>query len=133
MKKFKDSISTSKYGIKYTEDFKHFVCQEYLKGEKTKAVLWREHVGGDSEHGNLLKWLRELGYINGREKPPIIFSTLMTKKESHQLNPEELERKVKELEKSLEDSQLKSEMYQRMIDIAEKELKINIRKKYNTK
>ena len=133
MEKFKDTNTTSKYGIKYRDEFKHFVCQEYLKGSKSKASIWREHVGGSSEHGNLLKWLRELGYINGQEKPPIIYSTYMNKKTSPKLSPEELEKKIEELEKSLEDSRLQSQMYKRMIDLAEEELKINIQKKFNTK
>jgi hypothetical protein len=45
----------------------------------------------------------------------------------------ELEARIKQLERQLEDSQLKEEAYRRMIDIAEKELKISIRKKPNTK
>jgi len=46
---------------------------------------------------------------------------------------EELERRIQELEDQLLDSQLKEEAYRRMIDIAEKDLKISIRKKPNTK
>jgi DNA-binding CsgD family transcriptional regulator len=37
------------------------------------------------------------------------------------------------LEKELEDAKLLAEGYRRMIEIAEKELKISIRKKLNTK
>jgi hypothetical protein len=46
---------------------------------------------------------------------------------------EELQKKIKQLEQQLLDSQLKEEAYRRMIDIAEKELKVSIRKKPNTK
>jgi transposase len=46
---------------------------------------------------------------------------------------EELQKKIKELEEKLLDSQLKEEAYRRMIDIAEKELKVSIRKKSDTK
>mgnify|MGYP003553276454 CR=1 FL=1 len=42
-------------------------------------------------------------------------------------------KKIKQLEQQLLDSQLKEEAYRRMIDIAEKELKVSIRKKPNTK
>ena len=48
-------------------------------------------------------------------------------------NTKELLLKIKQLERSLEDAELKAEGYSRMIDIAERELKISIRKKYNTK
>lgn len=37
------------------------------------------------------------------------------------------------LEKSLVNSKLKSTMYETMIEIAEKELKISIKKKFNTR
>jgi hypothetical protein len=55
-------------------------------------------------------------------------------KQSHSpLSTEELEKKIKELEKLLQDSQLKNQMYQRMIDLAQEGLKINIQKKSDTK
>jgi hypothetical protein len=46
---------------------------------------------------------------------------------------DELKARIRQLERQLEDEQLRSEAYNRMIDIAEKELKISIRKKSNTK
>ena len=41
--------------------------------------------------------------------------------------------KIKLLELRLEEEKLKTEMYSRMVEIAEKDLNIPIRKKYNTK
>ena len=46
---------------------------------------------------------------------------------------QELQARIKELERRLEDEQLRSEGYSRIIDIAEKEYNIPIRKKPNTK
>jgi hypothetical protein len=43
------------------------------------------------------------------------------------------EQRIKDLERSLEDEQLRSEAYSRMIGIAEKEFNIPIRKKSSTK
>ncbi len=40
-----------------------------------------------------------------------------------------MKRKIKELEKALEDAELKAFAYSTMIDVAEEELKISIRKK----
>ena len=48
-------------------------------------------------------------------------------------NKKQLEEKIKELERQLEDEKLRSEAYQRIIEKAEKELKVPIRKKPNTK
>jgi len=46
---------------------------------------------------------------------------------------DELQKRIKELERQLEDEKLRSEAYARMIEKAEKELKISIRKKTGTK
>ena len=50
-----------------------------------------------------------------------------------ELNKEDLEKKVKDLEKQLSYEKMKSEAYDTMIKIAERELKISIRKKSDTK
>jgi len=44
-----------------------------------------------------------------------------------------LEARIKELERLLEDEQLRSEAFSRIIDIAEREYNIPVRKKPNTK
>ena len=54
-------------------------------------------------------------------------------KEKHDKDPVALQRRINELEKQLETAQLKAEGYALMIEIAEKELKIPIRKKSGTK
>jgi hypothetical protein len=46
---------------------------------------------------------------------------------------QELKQRILELEKALEEANLNSEFYSTMIDIAEKEFKISIRKKLFTK
>lgn len=65
-------------------------------------------------------------------------TTLMTgKKSKKQKKPVSeqtaLLEKIKLLELKLEEEKLRSEMYSRMVEIAEKDLNIPIRKKYNTK
>ena len=45
----------------------------------------------------------------------------------------QMQEKIKALEKALLNSELRATAYETMIEIAEKELKINIRKKSNTK
>ena len=45
----------------------------------------------------------------------------------------QLRKRVEELEKELKDAQMKAIAFSTMVDIAEKELKISIRKKLNTK
>jgi hypothetical protein len=57
---------------------------------------------------------------------------VMPKKEKLPKQAEQ-EARIKDMERRLEDEKLRSMMYSRMIDIAEKEYKIPIRKKPNTK
>lgn len=45
----------------------------------------------------------------------------------------QMQEKINQLEKALLNSELRTTAYETMIEIAEKELKINIRKKSNTK
>ena len=52
-----------------------------------------------------------------------------TNKRTPVVTDQTLEQRVKELERLLEDEQLRSEAYKRMIEIAEKDLNIPIRKK----
>lgn len=57
----------------------------------------------------------------------------MEKKDKVVASEYELKERIKQLEKALLNSELRATAYETMIEIAEKELKINIRKKSNTK
>lgn len=107
------------------------IVEEYLNSGKTKAAIWRHHTGEKQERGQLLRWMRQLGYLDNTVSEKIVPLRMpkSTSKKSHA----ELEKRIKELENQLLDSQLKEEAYRRMIDIAEKDLKISIRKKPDTK
>jgi transposase len=115
----------------FSEATKRQIIEEVLQGTKSKREIWRQYTGRDTEHGKIVEWMRKLGYVE------IPFSTkkvsLPMPNKQAQPSVEELQKKIKELEKKLLDSQLKEEAYRRMIDIAEKELKVSIRKKSDTK
>jgi len=107
------------------------IIEDYLAGDESRVAVWKRHTGQEKERGQLLRWMRQLGYLNKSEKENVIPLVAMSQKSNK--TKEELERRIKELENQLLDSQLKEEAYRRMIEIAEKELKIPIRKKPNTK
>lgn len=108
------------------------IIQEYLSGDETRADVWRRHTGLQEEKGGLLRWMRQLGYVGKGENENVVPLIPMPSQKPKQTK-EELERRIKELENQLLDSRLKEEAYRMMIDIAEKDLKISIRKKPNTK
>jgi hypothetical protein len=118
------------------------MIEEYLSGTKTKAEVWKKYTGQPREYGHMLQWMRKLGYLESdqqhlkkkRQTVTQLPGFLHLKKEKNDnTRPEELQRRIKELEKQLEAVQLKAEGYEIMLEIAEKELNVPIRKKPNTK
>ena len=76
-------------------------------------------------HDLIRKWCK-------RYAPEIAFTLpVMTEKEKQKL--EAVQRRMKQLEKQLEDAQMKNIALETMIDIAEEQLKIVIRKKSGPK
>ena len=109
------------------------IIEEYLKGGRTKVDIWRQYTGHHEEHGQITRLMRQFGYLE--RTPPLkpLYLPSMPPVNKPQSSVEALQQKIKQLEKQLLDSQLKEEAYRRMIDIAEKELKVSIQKKLNTK
>jgi len=123
--------------VSYPASFKQKMVAEYLQGGVSKASLEKKYK--IQSKGVIIYWLREFGYSEIDKKSSslggFISSSLTTKKP----RPEELDstqalqQRIKELESQLEDEQLRSDGFNRMIDHAEKELNIAIRKKSDTR
>jgi len=120
MEKKKGSI-VSKHRIRYTEEFQHEVCLEYLTGRFTKAELQNKY--GIKGKSRLFTWLKKFGYIAQNLIKPMSKSTSNINRSQQK----------KDKQNKLEDAQLKAEIYSKMIEIAEQEYKIKIRKNFNTK
>lgn len=117
------------------------MIKEYLSGNYSKVEIWKKYTAQSSEHGKMLQWMRMLGYSEKIENPIKRHLSsgftrqklpILTTKDNLQ-DPGDLQKRIKELERQLENAQLKAEGYELMIEIAEKELKIPIRKKSDTK
>ena len=115
------------------------MIKEYLSGNYTKVEIWRKYTGAEEEHGHILKWMRKLGYISNQiqVQPRSQFSPnhnpMRKDQPDDQNDPAALERRIRELEERLKLSEVRAEGLELMIEIAEKELKIPIRKKSGTK
>jgi len=46
----------------FSEAEKHFIIKELLSTGCTKAQIWGKYTGQLEEHGQLLRWMRQLGY-----------------------------------------------------------------------
>jgi transposase-like protein len=120
-------ISSSKWQSIYSEEFKRFVCNDYLSGSMTKKEVESKHKIGN---GRLTYWLRERGYSDLKSR---IVSLPDMKSVRINTSEKDSQKSITELEKELQEAKLLAEAYRKMIEIAEKEFKINIVKKSNTK
>ena len=135
-----------KSGKYFTEIERHKIIRELLSSGCTKQAIWQKYTGQTQEHGHLLTWMRQLGYddTSVTSKKPIIVtnsSTMSNKrtisntpvsKEEIHFELLQLQKRNKELEKKLEEAELKAIAFSTMVDIAEEMFKIPIRKKLNT-
>ena|ERR1700678_3020604 len=117
----KKECTGSKHRIRYSEEFQHEVCLEYLTGRFTKAELQNRY--GIRGKSRLFTWLKKFGYIAQNSIKPMSKSKANVKRSQQQ----------KDRKNELEDARLKAEIYSKMIEIAEQQYKIKIRKNFNTK
>lgn len=141
-----DKKIIQKAGRFFTEEDKHDIIQELISTRCTKSELWKKYTGIEGDHGQLGRWMKRLGYNAGIiTRRPNIVSNLypMAQKKikpDRPVNSEDesfenlqLKKRIAELEKQLKDAELKAIAFATMVDIAEREFKIPIRKKLNTK
>ena len=110
-------------GIKfYSDSLKREVIREVNSGLLSKAEARRKYdIPGSS---TIIGWIRKFDGKRSNNRQ------IMDYKKS---DKEALIKRIKELERRLEDEQIRSEGLSKMIDIAEEQLKITIRKKSATK
>lgn len=125
----------------FTIEERHLIINEYLSSGLTKDAIWQKYTG-KKDHGVLLEWMRDLGYVPAEQqikRNVVLRAKAMPKKETHQepvdqdFETLQLKKRISELEKQLKDAELKAIAFSTMVDIAEKEFNIPIRKKFNTK
>lgn len=114
---------------RYSEAFKLRVVKEVLEGKFSKEEARR--IYGIKSNCAILYWIRQFnGQSDYREGgiSHIDIPTLMNNKEDS-----DKDKRIKALEAELRNERLRSELWQKMVDVAENELQIDIRKKYGAK
>jgi transposase-like protein len=118
---------------RYSEAFKQSVISEYQDSGCSMYYLKVKY--GIRSNSTVSLWIknseghRKEFYLSARKNAVI----MSEEKSNDSLEVKNLKRRIKELERELEDAKLLSEAYSMMIKKAEEELKISIRKKHNTK
>ena len=125
----------------FSEDEKLQIIEDYLQSGETKQAIWKKYTGRTREHGLILRWMHEYGYISKSNRRSIAFTsgkeTMSEQNPNQEIASEfetlQLKKRISELEKQLQESEMKSIAYETMIEIAERELNISIKKKFNAK
>lgn len=133
-----------KQGKYFTQDEQHSIIQEMISNGLTKREIWEKYTGQNEEHGQLLRWMKKLGYPTLGKPISTDFGNKSNRMASKKVKPKvssneesfenlQLVNRIKVLEQQLKEAELKAIAYSTMVDIAEKEFNIPIRKKFNTK
>jgi len=115
----------SKRQHRYAAAFKRHVCEELIAGPLGPKALEQKYNLGAS---TVAFWVKQLGY---EYKKPVRLPLVIMSKPSKP--KQEQDALINKLKRELEDAKLQAEMYRRIIEKAEQELKIKIRKNINTK
>jgi len=112
--------------IFYTEAFKSKVVQEVLSGKLSKKEA--TDIYGISGGSTILYWIRQSQGFKGNLKPIKTFANFAEMKQNAQ--DKKLEQENKELKELLRIAELRADLWQHAIEVAEKKLDIDIVKKF---
>ena len=119
----------------FSESFKQSVVDQVNSGLISKEEARRRY--GIKAKSGILRWQRNYQKYGRCSLNLSVDLLLLKPKQPSPTSPSSSEAallaRIKQLERQLEDEQLRSEAYNRMIDLAERNLNIPIRKKSNTK
>ena len=115
---------------KFTDDFKLEVVQDYLSTGISQEELKKKY--NFTGCNNIYNWMRKFGLSKPSEDQIELHQFMANEKQKSSLE-QELELKIKKLEEELKREQFRTKALSTMIDIAERELKVDIRKKSGAK
>jgi hypothetical protein len=121
---------------KFSLDERKLIIEEYFRTGCNKRDIWEKYTGQPEERGRLLRWMRQLGYDIPFKRDKLAeqnFSAMRKSSFNDSLDSVQLKERITQLEKALVQSELRATALETMIEVAEKELRINIKKKSFTK
>ena len=133
MKKDKKVIVTENNVKYFTEAFKKEIIEEVLSGKYTKAEAQQVYgIGGNS---SILTWMRKFNLVPkyNRPKKPQTAEIPMNPIVENMVEDLTKDEKIRVLEKALEIEKTKTLLYETMIEIAEQEYGLAIKKKSEPK
>lgn len=108
----------------YSESFKKMVVDEVQRGNSKDSIKRKYNIGGKT---TILNWCRKYGNLNyfGFNR----YNNMKTNEDE----TSRMKQRVSELERALSDAYLKIESQEIMIELAERNLQIDIRKNFGAK
>ena len=120
----------------FADHEKQLIIDDYLSGNESKKEVYQRYTGYSAEHGKISKWMRQFG-LEAKFKKSTNFDNMPKRVKDIECSDEfetlQLKKRIAELEKQLQTAEMKAIAFSTMVDIAEKEYNIPIRKKLNTK
>jgi transposase-like protein len=110
----------------YTEVFKQKIVNEVVSGKLTQRQA--QMIYGIRGNATILYWIRQSQGKRGYEKQPVQLANFGEVKKD--IQQKKLEEENKELKELLRVAELRADLWQHAIEVAEQKLKIEILKKY---
>lgn len=107
----------------FSEEFKKARVQEYERGEYTVSQLGRLFKIHDTI---IYRWIHKYSFYNKKS------TILVEMKESSNKKLKDQEKRIAELERALGQKQMQIDFLEKMIDLAEGEYKVDIKKNSST-
>jgi transposase-like protein len=110
----------------YTEEFKQKIVNEVLSGKlnKRQASL----IYGIKGNATILYWIKQSQGMKGYDKKAKVIANFAEMKKN--IHDKKLEEENKELRELLRVAELRADLWQHAIEVAEKKFNIDILKKY---
>ena len=116
---------------RFPDDVALKIATEYLTTSVSVRELQEKY--GFTGVGTLYNWIRKFG-LSKPDKETLKINQIMEKEnENNKQSKKDIEKENKELKRQLEFERLKSKAYEKMIEIAERELSISIKKNFGSK
>ena len=113
----------------YSEEFKWKVVQDVLSGTLTKEEARRVY----SMKGNctILYWMRPFSGVKDYRNGGDVFENLMQMAQT--IKQSEAEKEIARLKQELKAERMRADLWQKVVEVAEEELGVDIRKKFGAR
>jgi transposase-like protein len=110
----------------YTEDFKLKIVNEVLSGKLNKHQA--QQIYGIKGNATILYWIRQSQGLKGYEKIEMPIANFAAMRQN--INDKKLQQENEELKELLRVAELRADLWQHTIELAEKRFGIEIKKKF---